>query len=550
MQLFLICFQVFAGLCFLVGEAPVKDSPGDELFDGDQVWNIEMVIGEKEMAVLQEYHWGRYNTGQERVDVPVIVREGGNTYTNVAVHLKGSAGSFQSIHSRPALTLKFGKFQKGQRFYGLKKIHLNNSRQDPTLLHEKISRELFQKAGIPVPRSSHARFKLNGRDLGMYVLVEGFNEQFLKRHFREPGGNLYDGGFVQDIDQSLDRNSGDYPNDRSDLQALVSASRDSDLKRRWLRMENLLDVKQFAIFMAMEVFLWHWDGYCMNHNNYRLYQNPENGLFVFLPHGMDQMFRRPDGPLEPAMKGMIARAFMQTRQGRVLYLQTASELMNQVFNADRISSRLKEIAAAILPSLNTIDPGYSRFLNQVVDSLISSVIQRSVALSKELRNPLKEPRFLSGGIAQLDGWESNVLYGYTAATKAPHPGAQGQTLILSAQGPSAGNWQTRVLLDPGKYRFEGRLKTSEVTRNPRSPVNGAGLVVTLQSRSNRRRYRSSGTSRSQSPRMLLSGNWAATSVTFQIHQPATAVNLSCELVAVSGEAWFDADAARLVRLSD
>lgn len=262
------------------------------------------------------------------------------------------------------------------------------------------------------------------------------------------------------------------------------------------------------------------------------------------------MFRRPGGPLEPAMQGMIARAFMQTRQGRVLYLQTASELMNQVFNTDRINARLKEIAAAILPSLNTIDPGYSRFLNQVVDSLILKVNQRSVALSKELRNPVKEPHFLSGGIAQLDGWESNVLYGYTAATKAPHPGARGQALILSAQGPSAGNWQTRVLLDPGKYRFEGRLKTSEVTRNPRSQVNGAGLVVTLQSQSNRRRNRSSGSSRSQSPRMLLPGNWAATSVTFQIHQPATAVNLSCELVAVSGEAWFDAGAARLVRLSD
>jgi hypothetical protein len=50
--------------------------------------------------------------------------------------------------------------------------------------------------------------------------------------------------------------------------------------------------------------------------------------------------------------------------------------------------------------------------------------------------------------------------------------------------------------------------------------------------------------------MHLSGNWVSTSVTFQIHQPATAVTLSCELVAASGEAWFDAGAARLVRLPD
>ena len=64
--------------------------------------------------------------------VPATVREGELVYSNVAVHLKGAAGSFRSIDGKAALTLSFGKFSPRQRFHRLQKIHLNNSVQDPS----------------------------------------------------------------------------------------------------------------------------------------------------------------------------------------------------------------------------------------------------------------------------------------------------------------------------------------------------------------------------------------------------------------------------------
>jgi cell division protein YceG involved in septum cleavage len=48
---------------------------------------------------------------------PFTVREGETVYTNVALHLKGAAGSFRSIDQNPCLTLKFDKFVDGQRFH-------------------------------------------------------------------------------------------------------------------------------------------------------------------------------------------------------------------------------------------------------------------------------------------------------------------------------------------------------------------------------------------------------------------------------------------------
>jgi len=173
------------------------------------------------MEILRHYEFD-INDLMERTNVLATVREGNNVYTNVAVHLKGHLGSFRPVDSKPAFTLNFDKNAKGQRFHGLQKIHLNNSVQDYSYVSEQISRELFLRAGIPAPRASHTTAELNGRPLGLYVLVEGWNKQFLKRFFKNPNGNLYDGGFGKDITYPLDATSGDEPAYAALHDALVS----------------------------------------------------------------------------------------------------------------------------------------------------------------------------------------------------------------------------------------------------------------------------------------------------------------------------------------
>jgi spore coat protein H len=237
--------------------APQAD-PSAAFFRDGVVPHLSIVISQPEMQKLRDKN-------REYVRC-TIVEDGRAQYERVAIHLKGGAGSFRSIDDKPAMTIKFNKFEKEQLFHGLDKINVNNSVQDPGYLDELICGELFTMAGIPAPRVTHARVKLNGRDLGIFVLKEGFDKKFVKRNGLDPKGNLYEGGFVQDLDGQPRLQSGEGPDDLSDVKAVVAACREPDLSKRWPKMEQVIEIDRFITFMAVELMCCHWDGYCNNHN--------------------------------------------------------------------------------------------------------------------------------------------------------------------------------------------------------------------------------------------------------------------------------------------
>jgi len=315
-------------------------SAGDDLFTNSIIRRLRIEISASGMDTLRRYQFHRNANENERIPVPAKVWEGTNVYTNVAIHLKGGFGSFRPVNDKPGLTLNFDKFAAGQRFHGLQKISLNNSVQDASFISDKLCLELFAKAGVPAPRADYALVELNGRNLGLYVLTEGWNKQFLRRYFKDPGGNLYDGSYSADVNRTLRVSSGDKPEDESELKALAAAAAEKDLGKRFTEMERLLDMDRFMTFLALGVLVWDWDGYAMNRNNFRLFHDLESHRLVFMPHGMDQMFWRPDGPIVTGTKGLVSRALLQTPEGRRRYLETFRALRTNVFDLAFVTNRV------------------------------------------------------------------------------------------------------------------------------------------------------------------------------------------------------------------
>src|SRR5436190_14815176 len=111
----------------------------DELFSGRTVLELSIEVDAQGLETLRANSSNRYNS-PNRPDALATVREGTNIYRRVAVHLKGSAGSFRGLDDKPSFTLHFSAHDAAQRFHGLQKISLNNSVQDPTYMCEFLAR--------------------------------------------------------------------------------------------------------------------------------------------------------------------------------------------------------------------------------------------------------------------------------------------------------------------------------------------------------------------------------------------------------------------------
>lgn len=330
--------------------------PGGEIFDQPTVLDFHLQLDATNLAALEN---------NPREYTPVTATVNGVEFPRVAIKLKGAAGSFRPVDDRPAMTVAFHRDAPGRRLFGLRRLHLNNSVQDPTFLNEYVGSELFRAAGVPTPRVAWATVRLNKRDLGLYVLKEAFEREFLRSFFPYPDGNLYEGGFVRDIDRDLDRESGLGPADGSDLRALADAAQERDAGRRWERLTPLLDVERFATYAALSVMLADWDGYPLNRNNYRVYFDPADGRAVFLPHGMDQLLQRTYLDLDPGWAGQVAWAVFSTDPGQALYEARCREVFQQVFTFGRVSNLVTRAAAALTPVRPDMPGIASSYLDQV-----------------------------------------------------------------------------------------------------------------------------------------------------------------------------------------
>jgi len=308
----------------------------------------------------------------------------------VGVHLKGAAGSFRGIDDKAGLTLNMDKFKKGQTFHGMDKLHLANSLQDPSYISELLCGEMFRAAGVPASRIHHVFVSINGKKRGLYYLKEGYDSFFLKKHFGNNDGNFYDGGFLRDIDQPLQvLSSAEDVKNHADLKALLAAAREKTAER-FAKIEKLLEMDKFLAYLALEVIIWDWDGYPMNRNNYRIYHDPKSNKTTFIPSGLDQMFGDPRGTIMPGFQGFLARAVLETPEGKDRYLKKMADIMKTVFKTDELIKRLDELEARVQPALASVDANAGRDYKHHVNRLREAFQIRQKSVDEQLSKLMKK----------------------------------------------------------------------------------------------------------------------------------------------------------------
>lgn len=501
-----------------VSEVLQTAAPGAEFFAATSVWHFRLDIDALGMKSLRN---------EPREWAQGTLRMGDGVFTNVALHIKGSEGSLQPIDARPSLTVSINKYAPGRKLRGLRKIHFNNTAEDPSFMTEILCGELCRQAGVPAARSGYATLTLNGRKLGLYVLKEGLTKEFLAQHFKKTGGNLYDGGFRKDIDQELERIGGEGPEDQSDRLALLAAAREPDPVRRWTRLQKVLDTDRFLSLLALSTITWNWDGYPMSRNNYRLYHDPETDKLVFIPHGLDQMFWEPQGTIYPRSVGIVASAVLRLPEGRRLYRERLASVHTNVFNAAAMVIRIDRLASVIRP--------YKADVDVQATKLKRLITGRHQSITQQLGIPDAKALTFSGEVASLTGWSK--VTAVAAATMDDLRVDSGQRVLrIRHPHPATSAWKKSVLLPTGTYEFVARVKVPRIEIEATDRFAGVGL-------------RASAPSRLTSRRIQTVSDWQDARWQFTVTGGEQTVDLACEFRSASGEVWFDHDSLKIKRVT-
>lgn len=159
----------------------------NKIFDQSFVHNINIEISEEDWTDLLA---NPLNKTKYQVDVTID----GEKIEDVSFATKGNT-SLSSVaqdedSDRYSFKLNFGKFVKGQTYYGLDKLNLNNIYADATYMKDYMAYEIFKAAGAEAPLTSYVAISINGKSFGLYLAVEEIGESYVERvHGGE--GELY-----------------------------------------------------------------------------------------------------------------------------------------------------------------------------------------------------------------------------------------------------------------------------------------------------------------------------------------------------------------------
>ncbi len=231
----------------------------------------------------------------------------GQRIADVGIRFKGNSTYSVSAHTiRRPMKVDFDRFIEGGKFAKLKTFNLSNTTFDPSHMREAISFWLFRKLDVPASRTGFGLVYLNvpgkfeREYLGLYVLIEEVDGEFLEKHFGNKDGLLLKPGGMRGLaylGDKWDQYVGLYsPRTEGkpeacakviELARLIHKADDGEFAAK---IESVLEVDQFLRYIAVSSAVINFDSFLGTGHNYYLYVNPKDGLIHFIPWDHNMTF--------------------------------------------------------------------------------------------------------------------------------------------------------------------------------------------------------------------------------------------------------------------
>lgn len=242
---------------------------------------------------------------KEWVSVDLIIN--GEKFESVGIKIKGNANLAEVAESesdRYSFNIEFNKYVKGQTYYGLDSLTLNNIIGDPTYMREYLSYEIMNYIGVDTPLTNYARVTVNGGYFGFVLLVEKYDKSFLDRVYDTSAGHLYNvktaanntgvsggGSLIYNGDDikaynSIFDNAVFNKTGEKDMQRVITAIKNlndgTDLEQYW-------NVDEILRYFAAHTAIVNFNSYISDkEQNYYIYER--KGKITILPCNYNSAF--------------------------------------------------------------------------------------------------------------------------------------------------------------------------------------------------------------------------------------------------------------------
>jgi len=303
-------------------------------------------------------------------------------FTNVELELGGMASRGHKKHPfKVSLSENATDSKENTEVYNRSGFKLRNLVYDSTYIKNKITYDVLNSIGVPIPQSTHARFYINNTPFGLYEFSDTLKKKFVRNMFHtdEKKADIKYGTFYKGVSLSEDNIKipaflyNDYPEYMEDLYSVTKnvvragAQQYDDMKEVLAYFDSLndatpekdirdrFDVDTFLKGMAMEYLICQWDGYLQGGNNFYIYRN-SNGYITMFPIDFDLTYgkwcelekvpfdtfaqsKKPYGS-KGLIYAQLYHKILNREPFKTQMKQTIDDIVSRVFNVQALGDRI------------------------------------------------------------------------------------------------------------------------------------------------------------------------------------------------------------------
>ncbi len=229
---------------------------------------------------------GMYENYEDNQYIPITIAYNGQTWTKTRMRVRGDTS-----REDPKKSLKV-QFDSLAFENGADVLNFNAEYSDKSYIRQYLSSRLMQEANQVCFQSEHVKLYLNGKYLGLYLMVENVNKDFLKARDIDHKGNLYkatkDGACLSvhdDIQVKWEKKTNAKQSFR-DLEALITALNNVSDEAYYDFAQRTFDYDKMVNILALNMLLGNGSTYY--HNYYMYHDSRGTGKWEMFPWDMDK----------------------------------------------------------------------------------------------------------------------------------------------------------------------------------------------------------------------------------------------------------------------